>query len=56
VISQTTGVGNTELTQNLKYPRSIETMLNGRGYTSYEHIDDAQTRLNRFYAIARLFT
>jgi 2-polyprenyl-6-methoxyphenol hydroxylase-like FAD-dependent oxidoreductase len=42
-------------TQNHMYSRSIETMLNGRGYTSYEYVERQQTKHMQFFQIGRLF-
>lgn len=41
---------------NWMFPRSVEVMLRGRGYASYEAIDHAQFRVNRWWAFGRLFT
>jgi len=40
--------------QNFLYPRSINAMMNGRGYASYHDVDQAQLRINRWYSFARL--
>eukprot|EP00760_Papus_ankaliazontas_P028411 PhM_4_TR3691/c0_g1_i1/m.80449/K00486/KMO; kynurenine 3-monooxygenase len=39
---------------NHLYPRSVNTMLNARGYASYHDIDQHQLRTNRWFSFARL--
>ena len=41
---------------NYLYPRSVETMLNGRGYCPYEEIDWHQHRSSRWWCMSRLYT
>lgn len=41
---------------NHVYSRSIEEMLNGKGYTSYEFAEKQQSKHRMFYHIGRLYT
>ena len=45
-----------EANPNYIFSRSVENMLNGRGYSSYTQIDTMQYRANGICAIGRLFT
>lgn len=38
------------------YSKSIESMLNGRGYASYQHIDLQQTKHRAYFHFSRLYT
>ncbi|KAG5483031.1 hypothetical protein LSCM4_07242 [Leishmania orientalis] len=38
------------------YSRSIEDMLNSRGYTSYDYAEKQQAKHRRFYHVGRLYT
>nr|CCD15793.1 unnamed protein product [Trypanosoma congolense IL3000] len=41
---------------NQLYTKSLELMLNGRGYTSYEFAEKQQLKHNAFYHIGRVYT
>lgn len=41
---------------NHLYSRSIEEMLNGRGYASYEFVEKQQSKHRMFYHLGRLYT
>ncbi|CCW65796.1 unnamed protein product [Phytomonas sp. EM1] len=41
---------------NHLYSKSIETMLNGRGYTSYDFAEKQQVKHSSFFSLGRLYT
>lgn len=41
---------------NHVYSKTIEEMLNGRGYTSYEYAEQQQSKHRRFYHIGRVYS
>ncbi|EPY24484.1 flavoprotein monooxygenase [Strigomonas culicis] len=41
---------------NQLYARSVEEMLNGRGYTSYDFVEKQQSKHRMFYHFGRLYT